>query len=156
MEVLLKTMYSIVLITTIFLQSIHSEQFALYIHGKRNKANEIANKYNLVNQGEIFPNSNIYHFSHNKGQINKRSYFNVEYNLRELDEIRWIKKQDVLKRVSRSPDVLQRRKRQDENIDVIGYKPTWNDPLWSEQWHLNQGVDKYGNSLDMNIKRHGN
>ena len=108
-------------ILTLFIFSngiVNGEEWALHVEDGETTANQLANRYNLINLGEVLPESNIYHFSLKHENRKKRSseYISgIHELLKEAPEAKWIEHQTVLKRSKRIP--MTREKRQaDRNL----------------------------------------
>ena len=51
--------------------SVYGEEWALHVEDGEAAANQLASRHNLVNFGEVLPESNIYHFSFKHDQRGK-------------------------------------------------------------------------------------
>ena len=92
---------------------VYGEQWALHVESGEAAANQLASRHNLVNLGEVLPESNIYHFSFKHEQRGKRSaedISSIHELLKEAPETRWIEHQAILTRSKRVP--MEREKRQ--------------------------------------------
>ena len=99
---------------------VNGEEWALHIEDGEQAANALATRHNLMNLGEVLPESNIYHFSlkhEHRGKRSAEDISEIHEALKVTPEIKWIEHQKVLKRSKRVP--VDRKKRQAGRTCVI-------------------------------------
>mgnify|MGYP003310454088 CR=1 FL=1 len=92
--------------------NVYGDEWALHVEDGEIAANALAERHNLINLGEVLPETNIYHFSLKKEHRRKRSVghlSNIQKLLEEASETKWVQHQAVLKRSKRNPMVRNKR-----------------------------------------------
>ncbi|XP_012557310.1 uncharacterized protein LOC100202203 isoform X1 [Hydra vulgaris] len=125
-----------------------TNSWAVHIEkGNTQIADEIAEKHGFNNLGQIGTLPGYFHFvkKNFKSKRNRRSSTVEDVNLLSEKNVRWVKQQHVLERDKRSivPEYLQ-------IVHSVGY--TVQDPLYNDQWYLNNVGQSSGPSgMDINI-----
>ena len=99
-------------------------------------ADNLAKEHDLVNAGEIIPDSNCFHFLPPKGVLHARSKRHVheEISKRILshDDVEWAEEQEPKERPKRDFISSRRRNARRRKNEAV------NDPFWKDMWYLHR------------------
>ena len=91
---------------------VNGEEWAIHVEDGETVANTLAHRHNLLNLGEVLPESNIYHFAlkhEHRGKRSVEDLSSIHDSLNEAPETKWLEHQTSLKRSRRIPSPLQKR-----------------------------------------------
>ncbi|XP_034241763.1 furin-like protease 1 isoform X2 [Thrips palmi] len=130
-----------------------SSQWAVHIEGGPEKAQDVADRHDFVNLGQIFPD--VYHFEHKR--VAKRSVDpSPHHDHRLLSEptVKSARQQRIKRRVKRDFVEVRDRAGREERGARTGPRTSrsktpvmFTDPRWQQMWYLNRG-----GGLDMNVQ----
>ena len=86
----------------LMVKTVTCEQWAVHVDNE-NVAKVLAESHDLVNLGEVLPNSKIYHFAKKSHSRSKRSAEEVYEVLKSHSDVKWVEQQHVLRRTKRVP-----------------------------------------------------
>ena len=88
---------------------VNGEEWAIHVENGETAANALAHRHNLLNLGEVLPESNIYHLAlkhEHRGKRSVEDLSSIHDSLKEAPETKWLEHQTSLKRSRRIPSPL--------------------------------------------------
>lgn len=126
-------------LSTVTSGAIYTNQFAVEVPS--GLADEVAQRNGFINKGQIGNLKGFFLFEHNRVQKRSIDYSHSHHRTLKTDpEVHWVEQQRVKRRIKRDGSSDSSR----ETRSPVRFP----DPLFSEQWYLNNGA--FG-SFDMNV-----